>query len=581
MSFKEVLGGLLVAMRLRIESVEDRAPVGHRLTGACFDRLVAHRTRCHDSALYRRCSRGFQIPDRPRLPSRRFSIVRSFFPGSVRMAESPQSLMQQAVNAFSKGDLAKAGQLSDRLVVIAPRDVNVWLLRGRVTARMSRWDLAEEALDRAATLAPKEGEVPFARAMIRMRQGRMAEAVDLLAKTELLKPNHPEARSARAECLRQMGEPKRALELLGRSPKSPSQAITISEALADIGDLVAAEKVLRDAMQWDLGNSTPKQHMMRRLGEIKESQGDYTSAFDCYRRSRDGIPSGLDAAAAKREFGRIVKEFTAEAFRSVPVPTIHSRRPFFIVGMPRSGTTLLEKMIAAHPHGAGGGETNAFLSQVMRFAKDPDPSRRWPEFMGSLTAADLDGIASGYLEQTESFVAPGVERVADKQLQNWVFAGLIAAVFPDATMVHLRRDPFDTGISCFERLVPAAMPWCADLTHVGQMLAINEWVMEHWRVVMPGRMIEIRYESLARAPEATLRPLLEATGLAWDDACLRQHERKHVGLREPPPTLSADQVKRPVYDTSIGRAERFGAVLEPMRVAYRAMRSELGLAPLG
>ncbi len=494
------------------------------------------------------------------------------------MAESPQALMQRAVSAFTQGDLATAGQLSDRLLALVPNDINVWLLRGRIAARTSRWEQAEEALDRAATIAPREAEVPFARAMMRMRQGRMAEAAELLSTAEKLNPAHPEARSARAECVRQMGEPKKALDLLGRTPKSPSQAVTISEALIDLGDLAAAEKVLRDAMGWELRNTTPKQHMLRRLGEIKEMQGNYAAAFENFRRSREGLPVRFVVEEVRAELERVVNSFTADVVKALPKPTQPSRRPIFIVGMPRSGTTLLEKMIASHPRAAGAGETNAFRAQVARFAGTAEGDRRWPEVIGSITTAELDGIAAGYLALTDVFVAPGVERVADKHLQNWIFAGLIAASFPDATMVHIRRDPFDTGLSCFERLVPAAMPWCCDLAHVGTMLAINEWLMRHWHAVMPGRMLEIRYEDLARAPEATLRPVLDAAGLPWDDACTRQHERKHAGANEPPPTLSADQVKRPVYDSSIGRAERFGAALDPMRAAYAAMRTTLGLA---
>jgi tetratricopeptide (TPR) repeat protein len=494
------------------------------------------------------------------------------------MADSAQMLMQRAVSAFTVGDLATASQLSDRLLGMAPNDVNVWLLRGRIAARTSRWTQAEEALDRAGKLAPREGEVPFARAMMRMRQGRMAEAAELLAKTEELKPTHTEARSARAECYRQMGDPKRALELLGRSPETASQAVTISEALVDIGDLGGAEKVLRQAMGWELRNTTPKQHMMRRLGELRELQGDYAGAFDCFRRSREGLKINFVREDAKRELGRVVAAFTPEVMKALPTPTVRSNRPIFIVGMPRSGTTLLEKMIASHPHAAGAGETNAFRAQVLPFANLPDASRRWPEVISSITGDQLDEIANGYLRLTDSFVAPGVERVADKHLQNWVFAGLIAAAFPAATMVHLRRDPFDAGLSCFERLVPAAMTWCCDLGHVGTMLAINDWLMQHWHAVMPGRMIEIRYEDLAREPAATLRPIIESAGLVWDDACLRHHQREHAGLREPPPTLSADQVKRPVYDSSIGRAERFGSLLDPMRQAYASTRAELGLA---
>jgi predicted Zn-dependent protease len=127
------------------------------------------------------------------------------------MAESVQQIMQRAISAFTLGDLNTAGQLSDRLMGMAPSDVNVWLLRGRVAARTSRWEQAEEALDRAAKLAPKEGEVPFARAMIRMRQGRVAEAAELLAQAEQLKPNHPEARSARANACAKWGSRRRRL----------------------------------------------------------------------------------------------------------------------------------------------------------------------------------------------------------------------------------------------------------------------------------------------------------------------------------------------------------------------------------
>ncbi len=495
------------------------------------------------------------------------------------MADSPQVLMQRAISAFTVGDLSTAARISDQLVGLAPNDVNVWLLRGRVAARSSRWRQAEDALDRAARINPKEPEIPFARAMMRMRQGRVAEAAELLSIVEKLKPNHAEARSARAECLRQLGQPQKAIELLGRNPDSPSQAVTVSEALIDLGDLPGAEKVLRDAMGWELNsNSTAKQHMMRRLGQLKEMQGNYAEAFSCFTRARQGLRVSFVPDDARREIGRVIAAFTAETVAKIPQPSIRSRRPIFIVGMPRSGTTLLEKMIASHPMGAGAGETNAFRAQVLPFSQKAAEGRAWPEMINAVTTEELDAIASGYLAATEPYVAPGVERVADKHLQNWIFAGLIASAFPDAAMVHIERDPLDTGLSCFERLVPAAMSWCCDAENVGYMLALNEWMMAHWHAVMPGRMLRVRYEDLVRDPASTLRPVLDAAGLPWNDAVLRHHERANAGLREPPPTLSADQVKRPVYDSSVGRAARFGTLLDPMRSCYEATRRQLGLS---
>ena len=383
------------------------------------------------------------------------------------MAESAQAILQRAIAAFTTGDLATAGQLSDRLLALVPGDVNAWLLRGRIAGRTSRWEQAEDALDRAAKLAPKEAEVPFARAMIRMRQGRIAEAAELLAAAERLKPTHLEARAARAECFRQLGQPKKALDILGRTPTTPSQAVTISEALVDLGELEAAEKCLRNAMGWELRNTSPKQHMMRRLGELRERQGDYAGAFDCYRRSREGLRVTFGLDEVRTELGRVVRAFTPDAIAAMASPTLRSRRPIFIVGMPRSGTTLIEKMIASHPRGAGAGETVAFRNQLVKYANPPEVERRWPEVIRQLTADELDAMVSGYIGGTEQYVLPGTERVADKNLQNWMFAGILSVCFPEATMVAISRDPFDAGLSCFERLVPAAMPWCCRLEWVG------------------------------------------------------------------------------------------------------------------
>ncbi|MFO0829229.1 MAG: sulfotransferase [Phycisphaerales bacterium] len=496
------------------------------------------------------------------------------------MLDEYQTLLQRSSKALAAGDLMSADAFSRKALTLRPKSVPALVLQGTVRTRQGQWQQAEEAFARAEKLAPAESEVHFGMGVLRVRQGRHAEALPLLEKAQRLKPEHPGYAMARAECHRRLGDPRKAIAILG-TPTIAETHLAAGQAHMDLGELDAAERHLRSGIELaaTLGaGASAKTQLHHVLGEVLEKRGDFEGAFREYAASRAVAPVRFNPADARAYVERIRQTFQRELFDRVGKLPIPSKRPIFIAGMPRSGTTLVEKMIAAHPKGAGAGETSALRSQIDEWVDTLTPSGAWPAIVRSFLPQRYSAIASRYLAATDIYAGPGIERVADKHLANWMYVGLIALAFPEATIIHIKRDPMDTGISCFERLLSTAAPWSSDLRSIGMMLALNESLMAHWHAMLPGRIVQVQYEDLAKKPAETLPPILAAAGLEWSDACLRHHERKlRPGAHEPPPTLSEDQIKRPVYDSSIGRAERFSAALDPLRESYRTTRAELGL----
>ncbi len=219
--------------------------------------------------------------------------------------------------------------------------------------------------------------------------------------------------------------------------------------------------------------------------------------------------------------------------------------PVFIVGMPRSGTTLVEQMLAAHPLVAGGGELTVF-----------DGLAR--EFRGDQTAfADLGARYAAWIRER---FAEAV-RVTDKMPANYRYAGLIHLALPEAKIVHVVRDPLDTCFSCFTEYFPAEdLAWSFDLAQIGRYYRAYLRLMEHWRSVLPpGALLEVRYEDLVTDPQTQARRIVEHCKLPWDERCLAYYD-------DPRPVQSASalQVRRPVYRTSIGRSRRYIEHLQPL-----------------
>jgi len=244
--------------------------------------------------------------------------------------------------------------------------------------------------------------------------------------------------------------------------------------------------------------------------------------------------------------------FSAELIRRNEGLGDPSADSIFIVGMPRSGTTLVEQVLASHPEVFAAGE-------VMNFREAMEAVAAFPEAMPSLTAEQLREIGARYAKSMRA-LAPTAERITDKMPSNFRFVGLIHLALPNARIIHVRRDPIDTCLSCYSKIFTGDQPFSYDLGELGRFYRAYEALMAHWRRVLPeGAMIEVQYEELVADFEKQARRIVDYCGLAWDERCLAFHETKRPVL-----TASAVQVRQPLYRSAVGKWRPYAALLAPL-----------------
>jgi tetratricopeptide (TPR) repeat protein len=261
------------------------------------------------------------------------------------------------------------------------------------------------------------------------------------------------------------------------------------------------------------------------------------------------------------ELDRIRAVFTTELMRSKQAQGEMSAVPVFIVGMPRSGTTLIEQILASHPNVFGGGELEAFNTEVVSLAGEKHV--QFPEMVSCMTGREFRRLGKRYLERA-SALAPTSDRITDKMPANFRHVGLIHLALPGARVIHVRRDPADTCLSCFSKLFLGDLPYAYDLGELGRYYRAYEALMEHWWRVLPDAvMIDVQYEEVVADIEQQARRIVAHCGLEWDDACLSFHT-----TARPVRTASAAQVRRPIYQSSVRRwqihREHLGQLFEAL-----------------
>ena len=268
--------------------------------------------------------------------------------------------------------------------------------------------------------------------------------------------------------------------------------------------------------------------------------------------------------ALDMEFSRaIAASFTSELFETRRGAGDPSDVPVFVVGMPRSGTTLVEQILASHPSVFGAGE----LMYMYRLAESGHAGGNFPFDIASLPDDALRRFGGFYAARVRA-LAPQAKRIVDKLPANFRLVGLIRLALPNARIIHVRRDPLDTCFSCYSKLFSQNLDFTYDLGELGRYYKAYDKLMEHWRNVLPeGAMLEVQYEDLVSDFEPQARRLIAYCGLEWDDGCLSFHKTVR-----PVRTASAGQVRQPVFKTSIGR-------WRPYREHLRPLLDALGVSP--
>jgi tetratricopeptide (TPR) repeat protein len=309
------------------------------------------------------------------------------------------------------------------------------------------------------------------------------------------------------------------------------------------------------------------------LGNAYEDVGRYDDAFASLLTANRAARSSMDydETRAREFFARIRAIFTARLMAEKVDFGSPSTLPIFIVGFPRSGTTLTEQILASHPKVHGAGEVG-FLAELTAEAVVSDGGKiAFPESLPRLGAESLRRLGESYVARLGR-TDPAAAHVTDKNLGNFGFLGFINLILPRAKIIHVQRDPFDTCLSCFSlRFAGNGSGFIYDLGELGRHYRMYQDMMDHWRQTLsPGAMLEVQYESIVEDLEAEARRMVAYCGLAWDERCLAFHQNER-SVR----TASATQVRRRIYRSSVQRWRRYEKHLGPLMDALGLSLTEV------
>jgi tetratricopeptide (TPR) repeat protein len=497
----------------------------------------------------------------------------------------------------SQGLYDEAAGHARRAIDLSPRLVDAYLNLAEVEAARQRYDAALRVLDMLNPFAPEHPSALIARAKALRQLARLEEALAIARRVVTLVPRNAEAHQTLAMTLQELGQTEEALlafEQAAALPGTVAETAMIGRAtlLMEAGrreDAVAAfEQVLARfpasvqalAARADLRTFTADDPDIAMM-EAQLAQGERLSLGD---RSSAHFALGkayLDIKDPERAFAhleagnrqkrstfdyrseevtqwieRIRATFTPERYQRLMGLGDPSKMPVFIVGMPRSGTTLIEQIISSHPFVTGAGE----LSSLRHAIEEIGPFPNWVEALdGNDAEAILRRCAQGYLTRVKP-LTQGRAHLVDKMPGNFLYAGLIPLILPNARIIHSRRNAVDTCLSCYTKLFGGQQPFAYDQTELGRFYRDYEHLMAYWREILPaGTFIETDYEAVVDDLEGEARRLIAFLGLPWDDACLNFHENRRV-VR----TASVNQVRQPIYRTSKGRWQAHARYLGPL-----------------
>lgn len=476
--------------------------------------------------------------------------------------------VQAAQRMEAAGNHAAAIQVYRELIKDDPKDAGPHYLLA--CAQLASLDVGGclRALREAIRLRDTVPEFFAVQAIALRASHRLDDALAAADRGLALDPNNLSALEVRGDLLYIRGRLDEGIRLMLPAYKAgctnPQYLATLARLLASAKRTPEAREVLDRAVALPGGGQQMAFPHMQ-LGQLLEKAGDHEGAWKHYAlanqyRATVFNPDLYDAANTDT-----IHSWSAE--RLAALPRARNRKAeqlVFIVGMPRSGTSLVEQIIASHPEAYGGGELN-FVAMATRDLLMPTLQRPG-------IAAQLDALRQPVLDRESQKAqklmtepAPRAKRFTDKLPQNFLHLGMIELLFPQARVIHCRRDPRDTCLSCFTHLFGGAnnQPFAGNLEHLGRYYRAYERIMEHWRGVLKLPIMEIVYEDLVQDLDGYARRLIDFVGLEWDDACLRFYETKRDVITE-----STDQVRRPIYNSSIGRWKRFEQHLQPL---FRAL----------
>ena len=464
------------------------------------------------------------------------------------------------------GQYTQAINCASKVTRLWPDCVDAYVNMGHGLDAIGQWEDAIQQYRHAVSLDPQLHTAYAGMTEALVNLGRVEEAEAWCTQGMKLAPRDPAVLRAHARVLQQQGQNEAACRILepmvDTGTLDASAAVTFAKVCTRLGHPETAASVI-EAMLSETDSHTPDTRWKLHLaaGRLYDGMQDYDRAFDHFQRGNQLKAGGFDPDAHHASISQLINCFDRETLSRLPRAQLKSEIPVFIVGMPRSGTTLVEQILSSHPDIFGAGELLRIGEITGRLPAAIGAAAGYPECISALTPQAVENAAQEYLEYLHSVSGGYVLRVTDKLPGNFMHLGLIELLFPGARIVHCVRDPLDTCISCYSQNF-SGHEYTHNLSHLGIFYREYQRIMQHWGSVLSVPLLEVQYESLIEDPEQGSRRLIEFCGLPWDERCLRFYENKRTVL-----TASHDQVRSPIYKTSAERWRNYERYIAPLRRA--------------
>lgn len=471
----------------------------------------------------------------------------------------------RAIALSELGRLHEALAPLEKLLALQPTDHEAHCSRANILGRLDRFEEALASCERAIALKPDFADAYLNRGIILRELDLLDEARASFQKAVFIKPDFAGAFNNLGLTLKELGKLNEAriafLRAIDIDPRDASAYfnLALSKTFQPNDPDIEKMKELTD----EFADPSKEAHVQLHfaLAKAYEDFRDYPSSFTHLITANQAKRKAIayDERTAFVRFESIETAFNRDSFQAKSEMGNPSRVPIFVLGMPRSGTTLIEQILASHPMVHGAGELEA-LNQIVREPRNVRGlSLQYPFFIPSLERSDLIDIGERYLAAIARR-AHVADRVTDKMPGNFFHVGLIHLALPNAKIIHTMRDPVDTCVSCFSKLFTHGQEFTYDLGELGRFYKRYEHLMAHWRSVLPpGRMFEVQYEDVVDDLEMQARRILDYCELPWDDRCLSFHE-----TQRPVRTASLTQVRQPIYKSAVGRWREYEEFLGPL-----------------
>jgi tetratricopeptide (TPR) repeat protein len=487
----------------------------------------------------------------------------------------PEAYNNLALASLQTGDVARAVECYEHAIRLRPDYAEAYSNLGNTLREQGQAEAAVAACEQALRLRPESAEAANNLGLALQETGQVEAAVEHYRNALQIRPHFADAANNLATAMKELGrleeaaaEYRRALKL---NPNHPLVYYNLSQLVADGRTTLHPEEFdrLKALVDRALGSPVERSVLNFALAAVLETQGSYDEAFHYYRRANDlrkqyllGLNRAFDVAKHVARVDAIIDSFDEAYFESVHGWGADSELPVFILGMPRSGTTLVEQILASHPEVFGAGELGEMPRLMHGLATQAGNEKRYAPPRPLRSRVVADELGTGYLQHIQALGGPA-QRVTVKTLENYLHLGIIATLYPRARVIYCRRDPLDVCVSCYcQNFQGSDFSW--SLEDIGVYYRQVERLMKHWQGVLPIPIHEVRYEELIEKPEPITRALLDFCGLPWHPRCLAFFNNPR-----PVRTSSTVQVRKPLSKKSIGRWRRFESYLGPLMAALK------------